>query len=103
MEVAGKVGRVLPIGEDEDRAARLGVSVGVRVVQRLFWGCGWVFSFIRWQCQGGVGPSGFSVWESPKGRIIRVMGYVFFRPQGKGHGATVYDSLDLEAIAKRVV
>ena len=53
--------------------------------------------------QGGVGPSGFVVWEGPEGRILRVMGYVFFSPQGKGHGAAVYDSFDLEAGAKRVV
>ena len=53
--------------------------------------------------QGGVGPSCFGVWEGPKGRILRVMGYVFFRPQGKGRGATVYDSFDLKAISKRVV
>jgi len=31
------------------------------------------------------------------------MGYVFFRPQGKGHGVTVYDAFDIEAIAKCVV
>ena len=48
-------------------------------------------------------PSGFSVWEGPKGGILRVMGDLFFRPQGKGRGATMYDSFDLEASVERVV
>ena len=34
--MAGKVGRVLSIREDEDMAARLGVPVCVGDVQRLF-------------------------------------------------------------------
>jgi len=62
-----------------------------------------VFSFIRWQHQGGVGPSGFGIWEGPKDRILRVMGYVFSSPQWKGHGAAVYDSFDIEAVAKSVI
>ena len=53
--------------------------------------------------QGKRRPGGFGVWKHSKDRILRVMGYVFFRPQGKGHGATVYDSFDLEAITKRVI
>ncbi len=48
-------------------------------------------------------PSGFGVWEGSEGRIFGVMGYVFFSPQGEGHGAAVYDSFDHEAIAKRVI
>ena len=36
----GKVGRVLPIRENEDMAARFDVPVGVCVAQRLFYGCG---------------------------------------------------------------
>ncbi len=59
--------------------------------------------FIRWQRLGGVGPSGFGVWEGPESCIPRVMGYVFFSPQGKGHGVAVYDSFHIEAIAKRVI
>ena len=62
-----------------------------------------MFNFIRWQRQEGVGPSGFGVWEGSEGRILRVVGYVFFSSKGKGHGATVYDSFDLEAIAKCVI
>ena len=31
---------MLPIGEDEDMAARLGVPVCVCAIQRLFYGCG---------------------------------------------------------------
>ena len=34
--VAGKVRRVLPIGEGEDMDARLGVPVGICTVHRLF-------------------------------------------------------------------
>ena len=94
---------MLPAGEDEDVAARLGVPVGVCVVHRLFLCCGKVFSFIRLQWQGGVGPCIFGVWEGSKGHILRVVRCVFFCPQGEGHGATVYASLDLEATAKRVV
>jgi len=48
-------------------------------------------------------PSGFGVWEGPEDRILRVMGYVFFRSQWEGHGAAVYDFVDLEAAAKRVI
>ena len=36
VEVAGKVEGVFPVREDEDMTARLGVPVGVRVVQRWF-------------------------------------------------------------------
>jgi len=42
-------------------------------------------------------------WCMVEGRILRVMGYVFFSPQGKGHGTAVYYSFDLEAVAKSVV
>jgi hypothetical protein len=62
-----------------------------------------MFSFICWQRQRGVGPSGFGIWDGPEGRISGVMGYVFFSPQGEGHGAAVYDFFDLEAAAERVV
>jgi hypothetical protein len=44
--------------------------------------------------KGGVGPSGFGVWEGPEDHILMVMGYVFFSPRGKDHGAAVYDSFD---------
>ena len=30
-------------------------------------------------------------------------GYVFFSPQGKGHGPAVYDSFDIDVIAKLVI
>ena len=62
-----------------------------------------MFNFICWQRQGGVGPSGFGVCEGPEDRILRVMRYVFFSPQWEGHGAAVYDSFDIEAVAQRVV
>jgi hypothetical protein len=47
----------------------------------------------------GFGPCGFGVWESSEGRILRVMGYVFFSAQGEGHKVAGYDSFDLEAVA----
>ncbi len=62
-----------------------------------------MFSFICWQHHGGVGPGGFGVWEGPEGRVLRVMGYAFLRPQEEGHSAAVYDSFDIEAFAKRVI
>ena len=62
-----------------------------------------MFSFICWQRQGGVGPSDFGVWDGPEDRILGVMGYVFFSPQGEGHGVAVYDSFDLKSVAERIV
>ena len=56
-------------------------------------------SFIRWQRQGGVRPSGFGVWKSSEGVVSRVLGYVFLGPQREGHGVAVYDSFDLESVA----
>ena len=58
---------------------------------------------IRRHRQGGVGPSGSGVYEGPEVRILRFVGYVFLSPQWKGHGAALYDSFDIEAVAQRVV
>ena len=62
-----------------------------------------MFNFTYWQRQGGVGLSGFGVWNGPEGRILGVLGYVLFSPQGEGHGTAMYDSFDLKAAAKRIV
>ena len=43
------------------------------------------------------------MWDGPEGHILGIMGYIFFSPQGEGHGVAVYNSFDLEAVAKRIV
>ena len=42
---------MLPVGEDEDMAAWLGVPVSVCAVECLLKGCGEVVGLIHWQCQ----------------------------------------------------
>jgi hypothetical protein len=71
----------------------------VRCTMLVCMGCGELFCLIRWQREGSVGPSGFSVWKSSEDCIPRVMGYVLLSSQWKGHGVAVYDSFDLEAVA----
>ena len=63
---------MLLVGEDEDMAARLGVPVGVHctaLVLGLWLGVQLYMSVMPRY----VRPCGFGVWESPKGRILRVM------------------------------
>ncbi len=49
-----------------------------------------VQSRVEWACLHGV--------RTVKSKFSRVMGNVFFSPQGEGHGVAVYDSLNLEAV-----